>query len=85
MAKRTLQRGLAKNGVSHSSLIEEVRRGLALTYIGDAGLGIGELSYILHFGDTTAFHRAFKRWTGETPLAYRRHLFPTHNRRRQRN
>ncbi len=73
--ERTLQRRFSEKGVSHSTLVDTVRRGLALKYIGDARLGIAEIAYLLHFGDASSFHRAFKRWTGETPSDYRRRLF----------
>lgn len=75
LPERTLQRRLEANGVNHTMLVDEVRRGLALKYIGDPGLTIGEVAYLLHFADSTAFHRAFRRWTGEAPIQYRRHLF----------
>jgi len=75
LPERTLQRRLAENGVSHSTLVDEVRRDLAVKYIGDAGLSVSEIAYLLHFSDATAFHRAFKRWTGEAPVQYRRRLF----------
>lgn len=75
LPERTFQRRLAEQGVSHSTLVDEVRRDLALKYIGDAGLSIGEIGYLLHFSDSTAFHRAFKRWTGEAPVQYRGGLF----------
>ena len=75
LPERTFQRRLAEYGASHSTLVGEVRRGLALKYIGDAGLSIGEIGYLLHFSDSTAFHRAFRRWTGEAPTRYRRRLF----------
>ena len=74
---RTLQRQLARQGASHSALLDEVRRGLAMKYIGDAALSVGEIGYLLHFSDATAFHRAFRRWTGEAPLHYRNKLFQT--------
>jgi AraC-like DNA-binding protein len=77
LSPRTLQRQLARAGVSHSALLDDVRRGLAMKYIGDAALSIGELGYLLHFSDATAFHRAFKRWTGEAPVHYRQRLFAT--------
>jgi AraC-like DNA-binding protein len=76
VSERSLQRRLADRGSSHSELVDGVRRELALEYIAHADLGIGEIAYLLHFGDPTAFHRAFKRWTGEAPLQYRRRLFP---------
>lgn len=73
--ERTLQRRLAEHGVSHSSLLDGVRRDLALKHIADASLSIGEIGYLLQFADPAAFHRAFKRWTGESPQAHRGRLF----------
>lgn len=72
---RTLQRGLAAEGTSHSALVDEVRRSLALKYIHDAGVSVAEISWMLHFTDPTAFHRAFRRWTGEAPMHYRNRLY----------
>ena len=77
LTPRTLQRQLAHTGASHSALLDEVRRALAMKYIGDAALSVGEIGYLLHFSDATAFHRAFKRWTGEAPVHYRQRLFAT--------
>ncbi len=73
--ERTLQRRLAAAGASHSALVDHVRRGLALKHLADAGLSIGEVAFLLHFADSTAFDRAFKRWTGETPARHRSRLF----------
>lgn len=73
--ERTLQRRLADEGVSHSALVDEVRRNLALEYLGDANVSVTEIAYRLHFADPAAFYRAFKRWTGESPVAYRRRFF----------
>jgi AraC-like DNA-binding protein len=67
---RTLQRRLADEGTSVSALIESVRRERAFAYLA-ANLPIGEVSYLLGFSEPRAFHRAFRRWTGETPQAWR--------------
>jgi AraC-like DNA-binding protein len=75
MPERTLQRRLAAAGVSHSTLVEAVRRELALRHLAHAHLSIAEIAFLLHFADSTAFDRAFKRWTGEPPAQYRRRLF----------
>ena len=75
LPERTLQRRLAEAGASHSALVDHVRRGLALKYLADAALSIGEIAFLLHFADSTAFDRAFKRWSGETPARYRSRLF----------
>jgi AraC-like DNA-binding protein len=73
--ERTLQRRLASAGVTHSKLVDDIRRGLALKYLGHAGLSILDIAYLLHFSDATSFYRAFKRWTGEAPGRYRTRLF----------
>jgi AraC-like DNA-binding protein len=74
MSERTLQRRLAEQGVTHSTIVDNVRRELALKHIGDASLSITEIGFMLHFSDTTAFYRAFKRWTGKSPRRYRQQL-----------
>jgi AraC-like DNA-binding protein len=73
--ERTLQRHLAEEGVSHSALVDDVRRALAVKYLGSANVSVTEIAYVLHFADPTVFSRAFKRWTGESPAAYRKRLF----------
>jgi AraC-like DNA-binding protein len=67
---RTLQRQLAAQGTTFVALLDEVRRDLALKYVKD-GVGLAEISFMLHFADVSAFHRAFKRWTRMTPGRYR--------------
>jgi len=67
---RTLQRRLADEGTSVSALVESVRRERAFAYLA-ANLPIGEVSYLLGFSEPRAFHRAFRRWTGETPQTWR--------------
>jgi AraC-like DNA-binding protein len=74
MSPRTLQRGLAYEGTSHSALLDDVRRALALQHIGDASVSITAIAYMLHFSDPAAFARAFKRWTGASPRGYRQRL-----------
>jgi AraC-like DNA-binding protein len=75
LTERTLQRRLASRGETHSKLLDDVRRELALKYIGHAGLSILDIAYLLHFSDATSFLRAFRRWTGEAPARYRRRVF----------
>lgn len=68
---RTLQRQLQREGVVYSALVDEVRAMLAREYLKDRGITVGEVAYLLGFSETSAFSRAFRRWTGETPREFR--------------
>jgi len=71
MSERTLQRKLSGQGTSHQKLLDEMRRELALRYLRDPNIAICEAAYLLGFSESSAFHRAFKRWTGATPSEFR--------------
>jgi hypothetical protein len=58
-------------GTSFNAVREDVRRQLSRRYL-DEGLSIAEISFLLGFSEPSAFFRAFKRWTGVTPLEARR-------------
>ena len=72
LSERSLQRRLGEEGCRFAELVEQVRRELALRYIADRKLALGEVAYLLGFAEPSPFHRAFKRWTGMTPAAARR-------------
>lgn len=73
MTTRSLQRRLKDEHTSFQELRERVRRSLATRYLDD-GLTIAEISFLLGFSEPSAFFRAFKRWTGTTPIEARRRL-----------
>lgn len=73
MSARTLQRHLADEGTSHRIILGELRQKLATRYLRDPRLALGEVAFLLGFSEPSAFHRAFKRWSGETPAAFRAH------------
>ena len=72
IAPRTLQRRLARGGMSWRSLIDLARRDVAEALLRDASLSVAEIGYLLGFSEPSAFHRAFKRWLGVTPVEFRR-------------
>jgi AraC-like DNA-binding protein len=71
MSARTLQRHLADEDTSVRTLANEARRARALPLL-ESGHPIAEVAYVLGYAEPSAFHRAFRRWTGLTPDAYRR-------------
>ncbi|MEU4732059.1 AraC family transcriptional regulator [Streptomyces sp. NPDC023588] len=67
----TLRRRLRQEGTSFQELKDHVRRDAAIAGLAESGEPIAELAARLGFSEDTAFHRAFRRWTGTTPGAYR--------------
>ena len=67
-----LRRLLRQEGTSLGQLREEVLRDLAIAGL-RRGEAVDDLSSRLGFSEPSAFRRAFKRWTGNTPRAYREH------------
>ena len=71
MTGRTLQRKLKDEDTTYHDLVDEVRCELSKRYLQKSGMAIGEIAYSVGFSETSAFNRAFKRWTGMTPKEYR--------------
>jgi AraC-like DNA-binding protein len=71
LSPRTLQRALRSEGTSFAAELDRVRHVAAEARL-LAGDDIAELSFRLGFAEPATFHRAFKRWTGATPDAFRR-------------
>jgi AraC-like DNA-binding protein len=69
-----LKQRLAARGTSLRELIGNVRRELAMSYVHDPSLTFIDIACMLGFSEQSAFQRAFKRWTGQTPGEYRRRL-----------
>ncbi|QQN51568.1 AraC family transcriptional regulator [Stutzerimonas balearica] len=71
ITERTLRRRLALEGVRFQALKDGLRRDLAIHYLSQAGLPISEIAQRLGFSEPSAFTRAFRQWTGDSPRAYR--------------
>jgi AraC-like DNA-binding protein len=76
MSPRTLQRRLADEGASYSETLDSVRRELCLHHLSRAHTSLAEIAYVAGFSGESAFSRAVRRWTGQTPREYRRSHAP---------
>ncbi len=70
----TLRRHLSQEGTSFQQLKDECRYTSALRFLGSSELSLNDIAGLLGFDEVSAFFRAFKRWSGTTPAAYRRQL-----------
>lgn len=73
MSGRSLQRRLRDAGTSFQKLLDQVRHELSLRYL-EENMSLAEVAFLLGFSEPSNFHRAFKRWTGETPAEARTKL-----------
>lgn len=71
MSERTLQRRLTDEGQPFVNLVAAARQDLAQRLLAERTVAIAEVAFILGFSDQSSFTRAFRRWTGQTPAAYR--------------
>lgn len=69
---RTLQRTLQAEGRSFKAIVDDTRLDLAKRYLRDPALTLTETAFLLGYSELSAFSRAFRRWTGETPIAFSR-------------
>ena len=69
---RTLQRRLKDHGLDFKNLVDDTRRQFAMDYLKNPDDTLTQIAFLLGYSEVSAFNRAFKRWTGKTPLDYRR-------------
>jgi AraC-like DNA-binding protein len=74
MSPRTLHRKLQENNRSFRDVTDEVRAQKARELLADPDNTIQEVAQALGYKQASSFHRAFKRWTGQTPGQARREL-----------
>lgn len=68
---RTLQRRLGAAGTSFAAVVDAVRRERAEAFLRAPDVSIAEVSFLVGFAEQSAFTRAFRRWTGTVPTAWR--------------
>lgn len=70
----TLRRKLAIECTRYQVVLDELRHELARAHLHETALSISEIGFMLGFGSTGSFQRAFKRWTGVAVGEYRRRI-----------
>lgn len=71
---RTLQRHLARMGITFSVMLADVRSALAQDLLSNPALTVEEVATAIGYSEPGNFRRAFREWTGVTPSEYRRAL-----------
>lgn len=71
VSRQTLFRKLKAEGVTFEKVYDGLRHKLALHYLANPKVSINETAYLVGFSEPAAFSRAFKRWTGVSPTAFR--------------
>lgn len=71
MSNRTLTRRLSESGITFRDLIKQSQEKTSKDLLKNSSCSIGEIAFQTGFSEQSAFSRAFKRWTGQSPLQYR--------------
>ncbi|BCJ06205.1 transcriptional regulator [Pseudomonas sp. RtIB026] len=71
MSVSTLRRRLSEEGQSYQGIKDGVRRELAIAWLAEAQLGLGDIAERLGFADSSSFYKAFRKWFGCNPGHYR--------------
>lgn len=72
---QTLRRRLAREGTTYNEIKSQCRKDAALYYLSKPKLSIEQIAIQIGFSEASAFTRAFKHWTGQSPQRYRRKLY----------
>jgi len=68
----TLRRRLEEEGQSYRVILDDLRRDIAIALLAESDRTVQSIAVELGFAESSAFHRAFRKWTGSSPGEYRR-------------
>ncbi|PRY19587.1 AraC family transcriptional regulator [Aliiruegeria haliotis] len=71
MSRQTLYRRLKDENATFAEVHDDLRQKMARDYLTAKRISVNEAAYLLGFSEASSFVRAFKRWTGLSPAAYR--------------
>ncbi len=72
LSERTLHRRLHEKHRLYRDVLKEIRKSMAIKYLGEAKLTLAEIALLLGYSEQSTFTRAFKTWHGLSPLQYRK-------------
>jgi AraC-like DNA-binding protein len=72
MSNRTLTRRLSDAGVTYRDLIQRIQEEVARKLLKNSSRSMSEIAFETGFSEQSAFNRAFKRWTGKSPVEFRK-------------
>jgi len=71
LSERSMQRRLKEHQTTFRYLLDSVREMVAKQYIENPMNRMGDIAFLIGFSEQSAFSRAFKKWTGKSPIEYR--------------
>jgi AraC-like DNA-binding protein len=71
MHRRTMSRHLAREGVTFQQLADDIRFAVARDLLAGTDMALDQISVVLRYSEPSAFTRAFRRWAGQPPSAWR--------------
>lgn len=72
MSSRTLTRRLSECGISFRDLVKSTQVNMAKDLLKNSSSSVGEIAFQTGFSEQSAFNRAFRRWTGQSPTEFRK-------------
>jgi len=72
MNVRTLQRRLADSGLTYAKVVSEIRLAEASRLLVESDRKVTDIALDLGYSDPAHFTRAFRGWTGSSPVGFRR-------------
>ncbi|MEP4196099.1 MAG: helix-turn-helix domain-containing protein [Aliishimia sp.] len=74
LSERTLSRRLSEEGLNFQDIVDDARKRSAKALMENTELSLTEISYRLGFADQSSFTRAFRRWSGSSPIEARTNI-----------
>ncbi|MEQ8881522.1 MAG: helix-turn-helix domain-containing protein [Cyclobacteriaceae bacterium] len=72
MSARTLKRRLSDKGITFRDYVQQIQQEVATDLICSSARSMAEIAFQTGFSEQSAFNRAFKRWTGQSPVDFRK-------------